>query len=105
MSSTRCRFRKSKDSWPYTEVCRAEAREGGINCTEHQNQEIVTAVSEYLELREGESGLLQGRCPFHDDQGQSLQASPQKGLFLCLECKAGGDAVTFLKLISGSDVG
>lgn len=64
------------------------------------SHEIAPLVSEYLELRETQTGLLRGKCPFHEDRGESLQVSPDKGLFICLECKAGGDAVTFLEMIS-----
>ena len=34
-----------------------------------------------------------GRCPFHEDQEPSFVVSPQKNLFHCLGCDAGGSVI------------
>lgn len=48
-------------------------------------------------LRKGKS--WQGRCPFHDDsKTPSLSISPDKRLWRCFGCNAGGDAIRFLEL-------
>lgn len=36
-------------------------------------------------------------CPFHDDSHPSLFINPQKGIFKCFVCGAGGNAVTWLE--------
>jgi DNA primase len=41
----------------------------------------------------------QGRCPFHaDGKTPSLSVTPEKGLWKCFGCNAGGDAIRFLEL-------
>ena len=41
----------------------------------------------------------QGRCPFHEDgKTPSLSISPDKGLWKCFGCGAGGDAIRFVEL-------
>ena len=37
------------------------------------------------------------RCPFHEDDKPSLSISPEKGLWQCFGCGAGGDGITFLE--------
>ena len=50
-----------------------------------------------LELkRAGRNHLC--RCPFHDDQEASLSVNNDKRLWNCFACKAGGDALEFLRL-------
>ncbi len=57
--------------------------------------DIVDVVSEYVDLeRKGKNFF--GVCPFHDDNNPSMSVSPQKQLFKCFSCGAGGNAVTFV---------
>lgn len=42
-----------------------------------------------------------GLCPFHADTRPSLSVSPEKGLFHCFSCGAGGDSLTFLMRLKG----
>lgn len=42
-----------------------------------------------------------GLCPFHADTRPSLSVSPEKGLFHCFGCGAGGDSLTFLMRLNG----
>ena len=37
-----------------------------------------------------------GICPFHEDKHASLQVNPNKQIFKCFACGAGGDAIDFL---------
>jgi len=46
---------------------------------------------------------LMGKCPFHDDSTPSLSVSPEKGLWNCFGCNAGGDAITWVEKIEGCD--
>jgi len=40
-----------------------------------------------------------GLCPFHDDTNPSLSVNPNKNLWQCFGCGAGGDAIRFVELI------
>lgn len=42
-----------------------------------------------------------GLCPFHEDTRPSFSVSPEKGLFHCFGCGAGGDSLTFLMRLKG----
>ena len=41
------------------------------------------------------------RCPWHDDHEASLVVNPDKQLFNCFGCEAGGDVLNFLQLHLG----
>ncbi len=57
--------------------------------------DIVDVVSEYVDLeRKGKNFF--GICPFHDDNNPSMSVSPQKQLYKCFSCGAGGNALTFV---------
>jgi DNA primase catalytic core len=59
---------------------------------------VALVRSRGIELRrKGRS--FQGRCPFHEDgRTPSFSVSPDKGLWRCFGCGAGGDAIRFLEL-------
>ena len=42
-----------------------------------------------------------GLCPFHAETRPSFSVSPEKGLFHCFGCGAGGDSLTFLMRLKG----
>jgi DNA primase catalytic core len=49
-----------------------------------------------VELHPHGTGHLAGRCPFHDDSTPSFIVTPNKNLFHCLGCGAGGSVIDFL---------
>ncbi len=60
--------------------------------------DIVELIGRYVTLKPaGQS--FKGRCPFHPDDTPSLHVSPDKGLWHCFGCHAGGDAIGFLMKI------
>jgi len=40
-----------------------------------------------------------GLCPFHNDTNPSLSINPNKNLWQCFGCGAGGDVIRFVELI------
>lgn len=57
--------------------------------------DIVRLVGEHVTLRP-KGKEFAGLCPFHDDKTPSMQVSPQKQIYKCFSCGAGGDAFSFV---------
>ncbi len=60
--------------------------------------DIVEFLSRYLTLKPSGKNY-KARCPFHPDDTPSLTVSPEKGLWHCFGCGAGGDVLGFLMRI------
>lgn len=60
-----------------------------------QSVDIVSLISEYVPLKKSGRNYL-GLCPFHHEKTPSFTVSPEKGIFHCFGCGAGGDAVAFI---------
>lgn len=59
---------------------------------------VALIQSKGIELKK-KGRSWQGRCPFHaDGKTPSLSVTPDKGLWKCFGCNAGGDAIRFLEL-------
>ena len=62
-----------------------------------QATDIVDLVSEHLSLsKKGREWV--GLCPFHADHKPSLNVNPEKQIFKCFACGAGGDVFKFVQL-------
>ncbi|AUT03010.1 DNA primase [Nostoc sp. CENA543] len=57
--------------------------------------DIVDVVSEYVVLRKRGKDFV-GLCPFHDEKSPSFTVSPNKQMYYCFGCQAGGNAIKFL---------
>ena len=57
--------------------------------------DIVRLVGEQVNLRP-KGKEFAGLCPFHDDKSPSMQVSPQKQIYKCFSCGAGGDCFSFV---------
>ncbi len=64
--------------------------------------DIVDVVSKYVVLKKAGTSYI-GLCPFHQDKHPSMHVSPQKGIFKCFSCGAGGDALSFIINIEGKE--
>lgn len=64
--------------------------------------DILSVAQGYVELKRSGSSYM-CRCPFHSEKSPSCHISPEKGLFHCFGCGAGGDVVTFIRLIENLD--
>jgi len=60
-----------------------------------QAADIVEVVGGYIELKNRGRNFL-GLCPFHNDNKPSLTVSPEKQIFKCFSCNAGGGAINFV---------
>jgi len=57
--------------------------------------DIVEVISEYVSLqRKGKNYL--GLCPFHSEKTPSFTVTPEKQMFYCFGCNAGGNVFSFL---------
>lgn len=60
-----------------------------------QNNDIVDVISQYVKLKKNGSRYL-GLCPFHKEKTPSFTVSPDKQLFHCFGCGAGGTVINFV---------
>jgi len=57
--------------------------------------DIVDVISKYVNLQKKGSQYF-GLCPFHNEKTGSFSVSPQKQMYYCFGCGAGGNVFSFL---------
>ncbi|MGM9987886.1 MAG: DNA primase [Bacillaceae bacterium] len=62
--------------------------------------DIVDVISEYVQLKKQGRNYF-GLCPFHGEKSPSFSVSPDKQIYHCFGCGAGGNAISFLTKIEG----
>ncbi|WP_088103386.1 DNA primase [Halalkalibacter urbisdiaboli] len=60
-----------------------------------QSSDIVEVISDYVQLKKQGRQYL-GLCPFHGEKTPSFSVSPEKQLYHCFGCGAGGNVFSFL---------
>ena len=70
--------------------------------TVKQAADIVAIVEARTRLRKV-GGRYTGLCPFHEERTPSFSVSPARGTYHCFGCRAGGDAISFVREIEGLD--
>lgn len=66
------------------------------------NNDIVSVAQGYVELKRV-GARYSCKCPFHSDDSPSCVFYPDTNSFFCFGCHAGGDVVTFVRLIENLD--
>lgn len=65
-----------------------------------KQHDIADVVGKYVHL--AKSGhYLKGLCPFHSEKTPSFTVTPEKQIYYCYGCHAGGNAIHFLMEIEG----
>ena len=57
--------------------------------------DIVEVISGYVRMQRKGSSYF-GLCPFHNEKSPSFSVSPNKQMYYCFGCGAGGNVITFL---------
>ena len=65
-----------------------------------QSNDIVDVISQYMHLKRSGRNYF-GLCPFHNEKSPSFAVSPDKQIFHCFGCGAGGNAISFVMKIEG----
>jgi DNA primase len=65
-----------------------------------EGSDMVDVVSDYVALKKSGRNFV-GLCPFHGEKSPSFTVSPDKQLFHCFGCGAGGNLFTFLMKLEG----
>src|SRR5690554_4889437 len=55
--------------------------------------DIVNIIGQYIPLTKKGKNYV-GLCPFHEDHNPSLSVSPEKQIYKCFVCHAGGNVCT-----------
>lgn len=66
--------------------------------------DIVQVISDYVALKKAGKNY-KGLCPFHTEKTPSFSVAPDKQLFHCFGCGAGGNVITFVSKIENISPG
>jgi DNA primase catalytic core len=66
--------------------------------------DIAAFIGAYVPLKKRGNDLV-GLCPFHGEKTPSFHVHPDRGFFKCFGCGAGGDVITFVQKLEGTNFG
>ena len=61
-----------------------------------ERNDIVSVVSEYVQLSRRSGANMFGLCPFHSEKTPSFSVSPDRQIYHCFGCGKGGGVVNFV---------
>lgn len=64
--------------------------------------DIVDVVGQHVKLKKSGRNYF-GLCPFHSEKTASFSVAPDKQIYYCFGCGAGGNAINFVMNIEGYD--
>lgn len=67
-----------------------------------QRNPIEEVVGQYVSLTRRGANLF-GLCPFHAEKTASFSVAPDKGIYYCFGCHAGGGVINFIMQVEGLD--
>lgn len=84
---------------------------GGKGKTENIDRNVIEQIKQQVDIigyigskvklsRRGHEYV--GLCPFHKEKTPSFTLNPEKGVFFCFGCKAGGDVIAFAMEYEGA---
>lgn len=65
-----------------------------------RQNDIVDVVGKYVHLAK-QGHYLKGLCPFHSEKTPSFTVTPEKQIYYCYGCHAGGNSIHFVMEIEG----
>jgi len=60
-----------------------------------ENADVLDVVSQFVNLKKRGKNFF-GICPFHHEKSASFSVAPDKGIYHCFGCGAGGNAINFI---------
>ena len=60
-----------------------------------QQLSITNIISDYVTIKRA-GNYWKGPCPFHFEKDASFTVSPDKQIYYCFGCHAGGDIISFI---------
>lgn len=60
-----------------------------------ESNDVVDVISDYVQLKRSGRNYF-GRCPFHNEKTPSFSVSPDKQIYHCFGCGAGGNVINFI---------
>lgn len=67
-----------------------------------KSRDLVQVVEYYgVKLQKAGTKEYKGLCPFHSEDTPSFTVTPEKNLYRCMGCGAGGDPITFVRELQG----
>lgn len=66
------------------------------------SNDIVDVIAGYVTLKRSGRNFF-GLCPFHKEKSPSFAVSPDKQIFHCFGCGAGGNVIHFISKIEALD--
>ncbi|RAV21747.1 DNA primase [Paenibacillus contaminans] len=69
-----------------------------------KHHDIVDVVGKYVHLSK-QGHYMKGLCPFHSEKTPSFTVTPEKQIYYCYGCHAGGNAIHFVMEIEGFSFG